>query len=51
MTAPALAIGVPPGSHAIAKGFVRMGFGEHYAVGLHDYGGRDLKFERNVLSA
>ncbi len=49
-TAPAFAIGVPRFSHAISHLLVRLGRGEHYAAGQHDYDHNDRRFIGNVLS-
>jgi lysophospholipase len=50
-TAPALAIGVPRFSLPISTMLCRLGFGEYYAMGQHNYGGRrDTTFLRNVLT-
>jgi len=50
MTAPALAIGVPPLSRPISRIAAKLGRGERYAVGQRDYGGQDRRFKFNVLS-
>ena len=49
-TVPALEIGVPTFAPTISSTILRLGFGERYAVGQHDYNDRDRRFAGNVLS-
>lgn len=50
LTAPALMINVPALSLPISRLMVKLGFGDRYAGGQHDYGIGDRRFERNLLS-
>ena len=50
MTAPAYVIGVPYLSLPISRVLTKLGRGERYAAGQHDYNGGDRQFLNNPLS-